>query len=60
MELDKQVFDILSGIYNPDSTDTLAKPLSSCANSFTSGITLQGDIDAAYEMISRKTKTLHV
>jgi NAD(P)-dependent dehydrogenase (short-subunit alcohol dehydrogenase family) len=59
IELDKQGLNVLAGIYNPNNTDALTKHLSSRATVFKLDITLQEDIDAAYEMISKKTKTLH-
>jgi NAD(P)-dependent dehydrogenase (short-subunit alcohol dehydrogenase family) len=59
IELDKQGFNVLAGIYNPNNIDTLTKLLSSRATIFKLDITRQEDIDSAYEMISTKTKTLH-
>ncbi len=59
IELDKQGFNVLAGIYNPDNKDSLTKILSSRATIFQLDITRQEDIDAAYEMISKKTKVLH-
>jgi 11-cis-retinol dehydrogenase len=59
IELDKQGFNVLAGVYNPNSKDSLTKILSSRATVFLLDITKQEDIDAAYEMISQKTKVLH-
>jgi 11-cis-retinol dehydrogenase len=59
IELDKQGFHVLAGIYNPNNKDSLTKLLSSRATIFQLDITRQEDIDAAYELISKKTNTLH-
>jgi 11-cis-retinol dehydrogenase len=59
LELDKQGFHVLAGIYNPNNKDSLTQRLSSRATVFKLDITRQEDIDTAYEMISTKTKTLH-
>jgi NAD(P)-dependent dehydrogenase (short-subunit alcohol dehydrogenase family) len=59
LELDQQGFNVLAGIYNPNNQDSLTHCLSSRATVFKLDITRQEDINAAYEMISTKTKTLH-
>ena len=59
IELDKQGFNVLAGIYNPNNKDALTKLLSSRATVFKLDITQQEDIDSAYELISTKTKVLH-
>lgn len=59
VELDKKGFNVLAGIYNPYNKDSLTEQLSSRATIFKLDITRQEDIDAAYEMISTKTNTLH-
>jgi NAD(P)-dependent dehydrogenase (short-subunit alcohol dehydrogenase family) len=59
IELDHQGFNVLAGIYNPHNQDSLKQHLSSRATVFKLDITRQEDIDAAYEMICTKTKTLH-
>jgi NAD(P)-dependent dehydrogenase (short-subunit alcohol dehydrogenase family) len=59
IELDHQGFNVLAGIYDPNNQDSLTKRLSSRTTVFKLDITRQEDIDAAYEMISTKTKTLH-
>ncbi|CAF3891866.1 unnamed protein product [Rotaria sp. Silwood2] len=59
IELDKQGFNVLAGVYDPNNKDLLAKTLSSRATVFKLDITRQEDINAAYEMISKETKVLH-
>ncbi|UJR32212.1 hypothetical protein I4U23_019677 [Adineta vaga] len=59
LELDKQGFNVLAGIYNPNNEETLTKLLSSRAIVFKLDITKQEDINDAYELISNKTKVLH-
>ena len=59
IELDQKGFHVLAGVYNPNSKDSLTKILSSQATVFQLDITRQEDIDAAYQMISEKTKVLH-
>jgi NAD(P)-dependent dehydrogenase (short-subunit alcohol dehydrogenase family) len=59
IELDKQGFNVLAGIYDPNNKDSLANILSSRATVFQLDVTKQEDIDAAFEMISKKTQVLH-
>jgi NAD(P)-dependent dehydrogenase (short-subunit alcohol dehydrogenase family) len=59
VELDKQGFNVLAGIYNPFNQESLIGELSSRATVFKLDITQQKDIDAAYELVSTKTNTLH-
>jgi NAD(P)-dependent dehydrogenase (short-subunit alcohol dehydrogenase family) len=59
IELDKQGFNVLAGVYNPDNKDSLTKILSSRATVFQLDVTRKEDIDAAYEMIRTKTQVLH-
>jgi NAD(P)-dependent dehydrogenase (short-subunit alcohol dehydrogenase family) len=59
IELDKQGFNVLAGVYNLDNKDSLTKILSSRATVFQLDVTRQEDIDAAYEMIRTKTQVLH-
>ncbi|CAF1584668.1 unnamed protein product [Didymodactylos carnosus] len=59
IELDKQGFNVLAGIYNPDNQISLADCLSSRATVFCLDITRRADIDAAYEIVKDKTSTLH-
>ena len=59
IELDKQGFNVLAGVYSQNSKDSLTKILSPQATAFELDITKQESIDAAYELISQKTKVLH-
>jgi NAD(P)-dependent dehydrogenase (short-subunit alcohol dehydrogenase family) len=59
IELDKQGFNVLAGVYNPDNKVSLTKILSSRATVFQLDVTRQEDIDVAYEMIRTKTQVLH-
>ena len=59
IELDKQGFNVLAGVYNSDSTVSLTNELSSRAIVFRLDITRQEEIDTAYDMIKNKTNTLH-
>jgi NAD(P)-dependent dehydrogenase (short-subunit alcohol dehydrogenase family) len=59
IELDKQGFNVLAGVYLPDSIVTLTNKLSSKATVFRLDITKQEDIDAAFELVKGKTNTLH-
>ncbi|CAF0942669.1 unnamed protein product [Adineta steineri] len=59
IELDKQGFNVLAGVYSSNSKDSLGQILSSRATIFQLDITRQEDIDTAYEIVSNKTKVLH-
>jgi 11-cis-retinol dehydrogenase len=59
IELDKQGFNVLAGVYNSNNIDLLTKILSARATVFQLDVTRQEDIDAAYEIVSNKTKVLH-
>jgi NAD(P)-dependent dehydrogenase (short-subunit alcohol dehydrogenase family) len=59
IELDKQGFNVLAGVYNSDNKVSLTNELSSQAIVFRLDITCQEEIDAAYDMIKNKTNTLH-
>src|SRR5438128_726979 len=59
IELDKQGFHVLAGVYNPDNEEHVAGQLSSHATVFCLDITRQEEIDAAYDMVKTKTTTLH-
>ncbi|CAF2023265.1 unnamed protein product [Rotaria magnacalcarata] len=59
IELDKKGFNVFAGIYNPASEDTLIDQLSSRATIFQLDITRREDIDAAYDLVKKKTNTLH-
>ena len=56
IELDKQGFNVLAGVYDPKNKDSLTNTLSSRATVFQLDVTRQEDIDAAFEMISKKRK----
>ena len=57
IEFDKQGFNVLAGVYNPDNENSLKNKLSSQATVFQLDITKQEDIDAAYELVKEKTNT---
>jgi NAD(P)-dependent dehydrogenase (short-subunit alcohol dehydrogenase family) len=59
IELDKQGFHVLAGVYNPDNEEHITGQLSTRATVFCLDITRQEEIDAAYEMVKEKTTTLH-
>ncbi len=59
IELDKQDFNVLTDISDPNNQDTLSQLLLSRAIVFKLDITHQEDIDVAHVMISTKTETLH-
>ena len=59
IELDKQGFNVFAGVYSPKGKDSLTKILSDRATVFQLDITKQDDIDAAYELVTQKTKVLH-
>ncbi|UJR14569.1 hypothetical protein I4U23_001565 [Adineta vaga] len=59
IELDKQGFNVLAGVFSSSSEESLTKILSPRATVFQLDVTRQVDIDAAYEMISKKTQVLH-
>ena len=59
IELDKQGFNVFAGVYSPKGKDSLAKILSDRATVFQLDIIKQDDIDAAYELVTQKTKVLH-
>ncbi|CAF0740769.1 unnamed protein product [Adineta ricciae] len=59
LELDKQGFNVLAGVYLPDSVNSLKNKLSSQATVFPLDITKQDDINAAFELVQNKTKVLH-
>jgi NAD(P)-dependent dehydrogenase (short-subunit alcohol dehydrogenase family) len=59
IELDKQGFNVLAGVYNLDNKVSLTSQLSTRATVFCLDITRQEDIDAAYDMVKDKTNTLH-
>jgi NAD(P)-dependent dehydrogenase (short-subunit alcohol dehydrogenase family) len=59
IELDKQGFNVLAGVYLQDNVVTLKNKLSPNATVFHLDITKQEDIDAAYDLIKEKIKVLH-
>lgn len=59
IELDRQGFNVLAGVYSSDSTNALVDQLSSRASVFPLDITRQEDIDSAYELAKSKTNVLH-
>ncbi|CAF1593398.1 unnamed protein product [Rotaria sp. Silwood1] len=59
IELDKQGFNVLAGVYLPDNVTVLREKLSSKATVFRLDITKQEDIDSAFELVNKKTKVLH-
>ncbi|CAF3034208.1 unnamed protein product [Rotaria socialis] len=59
IELDRKGFNVFAGIYNPASKDTLINQLSSRATIFQLDITRREHIDAAYDLVRKKTNTLH-
>ncbi|CAF0961828.1 unnamed protein product [Rotaria sordida] len=59
IELDKQGFNVLATVLFPDSEERLTGQLSSRATVFCLDITQQEDIETAYEIVKKKTNTLH-
>ncbi|CAF4925458.1 unnamed protein product, partial [Rotaria socialis] len=59
IELDRQGFNVLAGVFSPDNISSLQKELSSRATVFRLDITKQDDIDAAFELVKEKTQVLH-
>jgi NAD(P)-dependent dehydrogenase (short-subunit alcohol dehydrogenase family) len=59
IELDKQGFHVLAGVYIPENEESLGNTLTSRATVFHLDIICQVDIDAAYELVKQKTSTLH-
>ncbi|CAF0984048.1 unnamed protein product [Adineta ricciae] len=59
LELDKQGFHVLAGIYSLNNQQKLTSLLSDRATVFKLDITKQEDIDDAYKLISSKTQVLH-
>ncbi|CAF3272683.1 unnamed protein product [Rotaria socialis] len=59
VELDKQGFNVLAGVYNADNKKTLTDQLSPRATVFLLDITCQQDIDTALTLVRSKTSSLH-
>jgi short-chain dehydrogenase/reductase family 9C member 7 len=59
IDLDRQGFHVLAGIYHSHSEQILLKHLSNRATVFSLDVTSNHDINAAYKMIKEKTPVLH-
>ncbi|CAF2075837.1 unnamed protein product [Rotaria magnacalcarata] len=59
IELDKQGFNVLTGVFSLDNISSLQKELSSRATVLRLDITKQEDIDTAFELVKEKTQVLH-
>jgi NAD(P)-dependent dehydrogenase (short-subunit alcohol dehydrogenase family) len=59
IELDKQGFNVLAGVLVDDNVTALKNELSSKATVFRLDITKQEDIENAYDLVQKKTNTLH-
>jgi short-subunit dehydrogenase len=59
IQLDKQGFNVLAGVYIPENIPLIKNKLSPKATVFRLDITKQEDINAAYDLVKEKTKTLH-
>ncbi|CAF1593391.1 unnamed protein product [Rotaria sp. Silwood1] len=59
IELDKQGFNVLAGVFLSDNVASLKEKLSPKATVFLLDITKQEDIDGAFELVNKKTKVLH-
>jgi NAD(P)-dependent dehydrogenase (short-subunit alcohol dehydrogenase family) len=59
IELDKQGFHVLAGVYNRDNQVSLTNRLSPRATVFCLDITRQEDIDRVCNIVQNKTNTLH-
>ncbi|CAF4235489.1 unnamed protein product, partial [Rotaria magnacalcarata] len=59
IELDKQGFNVLAGVYVNDNIVTLKNKLSSNATVFRLDITKDEDINSVYALVEKKTTTLH-
>jgi NAD(P)-dependent dehydrogenase (short-subunit alcohol dehydrogenase family) len=59
IELDKQGFNVLAGVLGDDNVTSLKNELSSKATVFRLDITKQEDIENAYDLVQKKTNTLH-
>jgi NAD(P)-dependent dehydrogenase (short-subunit alcohol dehydrogenase family) len=59
IELDKQGFNVLAGVYNPVNVQVLSSLLSSRATVFPLDVTSQESIDAAFTLVNEKTDVLH-
>jgi NAD(P)-dependent dehydrogenase (short-subunit alcohol dehydrogenase family) len=59
LELDKQGFNVLAGVFVPENVVILKNKLSSKGTVFRLDITKQDDIDATYNLVKNKTNILH-
>ena len=59
IELDKQGYNVLAGVYSADSKDQLVNKLSLRAAVFSLDISRQEDIESAYKLVKEKTNTVH-
>lgn len=59
IELDRQGYHVFAGVLIPDSVVSLTAKLSTNASVFRLDITKQDDIDAAFDLVTNKTKSLH-
>ncbi|UJR32686.1 hypothetical protein I4U23_020145 [Adineta vaga] len=59
VQLDQKGFHVLAGVYLSNNISKLEKELSSKATVFSLDITKQQDIDGIYELVRKKTNTLH-
>lgn len=59
IELDKQGFNVLAGVYNTNNKQALTSQLSSRAIVFVLDITSEGHVDAAYTLVKSKTSSLY-
>jgi len=59
IELDKQGFHVLAGVYKSENISLLKDKLSPRATVFPLDITKSTDIDVAYDLVKEKTNVLH-
>ncbi|CAF3224573.1 unnamed protein product [Rotaria sp. Silwood2] len=59
IELDKQGFNVFAGVHIPDNKTILKAKLSTRAKIFHLDITKDEDIDTVFELVQKKTNTLH-
>ena len=59
IELDRQGYHVLAGVFIPNSVISLTAKLSTNASIFRLDITKPDDIETAYDLVTSKTKSLH-
>ena len=59
IQLDKQGFNVLAGVFVADNINSLKSELSSKATVFRLDVTKQEDIDATFALVKEKTNVLH-